>query len=276
MSEIALQGVTKNWGAAHAVKGIDFHVKSGSFVVLLGPSGCGKSTTLRLISGLDTPSSGTIRIGDRDVTHLPPAQRKIAMVFQSYALFPHLNVRENILFGVRVRKEPSRDFESRLKRVADILGLAHLLDRRPSQLSGGQQQRVGHPRDPRSGMRARHSPQSAICRVLRITPTRTRREPSSQGISTSFRRIRCMPACRSRSTSTARAWWTPGNTCIRIRSILTTLVCMIGSSGRSLSPAITFLRVKTCSRACVQCASTAGRRRPTISRSWGSLNEAFE
>jgi hypothetical protein len=155
MSEIALQGVTKNWGAAHAVKGIDFHVKSGSFVVLLGPSGCGKSTTLRLISGLDTPSSGTIRIGDRDVTHLPPAQRKIAMVFQSYALFPHLNVRENILFGVRVRKEPSRDFESRLKRVADILGLAHLLDRRPSQLSGGQQQRVGHPRDPRSGMRAR-------------------------------------------------------------------------------------------------------------------------
>jgi sn-glycerol 3-phosphate transport system ATP-binding protein len=142
MSEIALQGVTKNWGAAQAVKGIDFHVKSGSFVVLLGPSGCGKSTTLRLISGLDTPSSGTIRIGDRDVTHLPPAQRKIAMVFQSYALFPHLNVRENILFGLRVRKEPARDFESRLKRVADILGLAHLLDRRPSQLSGGQQQRV--------------------------------------------------------------------------------------------------------------------------------------
>ncbi|MEN3364589.1 MAG: sn-glycerol 3-phosphate transport system ATP-binding protein [Burkholderiales bacterium] len=142
MSEIALQGVTKNWGTAQAVKGIDFQVKSGSFTVLLGPSGCGKSTTLRLISGLDTPSSGTIHIGARDVTYLSPAQRKIAMVFQSYALFPHLNVRENILFGVRVRKEPAKDFESRLKRVADILGLSQLLDRRPSQLSGGQQQRV--------------------------------------------------------------------------------------------------------------------------------------
>ena len=142
MAEITLQGVTKNWGAAQAVKGIDFHVRAGSFAVLLGPSGCGKSTTLRLISGLDTPSSGRIHIGGRDVTHLPPAQRKIAMVFQSYALFPHLSVRDNILFGVRVRKEPAKDFDTRLKRVADILGLAHLLDRRPSQLSGGQQQRV--------------------------------------------------------------------------------------------------------------------------------------
>jgi sn-glycerol 3-phosphate transport system ATP-binding protein len=142
MAEIALQGVTKSWGTAQAVKGIDFKVRSGSFVVLLGPSGCGKSTTLRLIAGLDTPSTGTIHIGARDVTHMPPAQRKIAMVFQSYALFPHLNVRENILFGLRVRKEPARDFEKRLKRVADILGLTHLLERRPSQLSGGQQQRV--------------------------------------------------------------------------------------------------------------------------------------
>jgi sn-glycerol 3-phosphate transport system ATP-binding protein len=142
MAEITLQGVTKDWGTAQAVKGIDFQVQAGSFVVLLGPSGCGKSTTLRLISGLDTPTSGRIHIGGRDVTHLPPAQRKIAMVFQSYALFPHLSVRENILFGVRVRKEPAKDFDARLKRVADILGLAHLLDRRPSQLSGGQQQRV--------------------------------------------------------------------------------------------------------------------------------------
>jgi sn-glycerol 3-phosphate transport system ATP-binding protein len=95
-----------------------------------------------LIAGLDKPSTGSIHIGARDVTHLPPAQRKIAMVFQSYALFPHLTVRENILFGLRVRKEPAKDFEARLKRVVDILGMAHLLDRRPSQLSGGQQQRV--------------------------------------------------------------------------------------------------------------------------------------
>ena len=142
MAAISLQGITKNWGDAQAVKGIDFEVKSGAFTVLLGPSGCGKSTTLRLIAGLDTPSTGMIRIGERDVTNLPPAQRKIAMVFQSYALFPHLNVRDNILFGVRVRKEPSKNFESRLKRVSDILGLSHLLDRRPGQLSGGQQQRV--------------------------------------------------------------------------------------------------------------------------------------
>ncbi|OWY31218.1 ABC transporter ATP-binding protein [Herbaspirillum robiniae] len=142
MAAISLQGITKSWGEAQAVKGIDFEVKSGDFTVLLGPSGCGKSTTLRLIAGLDIPTTGTIRIGERDVTLLPPAQRKIAMVFQSYALFPHLNVRDNILFGVRVRKEPKQNFEPRLKRVADILGLSHLLDRRPGQLSGGQQQRV--------------------------------------------------------------------------------------------------------------------------------------
>lgn len=142
MASISLKGITKSWGDAQAVKGIDFEVKSGDFTVLLGPSGCGKSTTLRLIAGLDTPTTGTIHIGERDVTYLAPAQRKIAMVFQSYALFPHLNVRDNILFGVRVRKEPKEHFESRLKRVADILGLSHLLDRRPGQLSGGQQQRV--------------------------------------------------------------------------------------------------------------------------------------
>lgn len=142
MAAISLKGITKQWGDAQAVKGIDFEIRSGEFAVLLGPSGCGKSTTLRLIAGLDTPTTGTIHIDGRDVTHLPPAQRRIAMVFQSYALFPHLTVRENILFGLRVRKEPKRDYDKRLARVVDILGLGHLLDRRPSQLSGGQQQRV--------------------------------------------------------------------------------------------------------------------------------------
>jgi sn-glycerol 3-phosphate transport system ATP-binding protein len=142
MAAISLQGITKNWGDAHAVRDISFEVKSGDFTVLLGPSGCGKSTTLRLLAGLDHASAGTITIAGRDVTGLSPAQRKISMVFQSYALFPHLSVRENILFGVRVRKEPARHFEARLKRVSDILGLAQLLDRRPGQLSGGQQQRV--------------------------------------------------------------------------------------------------------------------------------------
>ncbi|WP_299534779.1 ABC transporter ATP-binding protein [uncultured Herbaspirillum sp.] len=142
MAAISLQGVGKHWGDAQAVRNIDFEVQSGQFTVLLGPSGCGKSTTLRLIAGLDKPSSGSIHIGGRDVTQLPPAQRKISMVFQSYALFPHLTVRDNILFGVRVRKEPRAGYETRLKRVTDILGLAHLLERRPAQLSGGQQQRV--------------------------------------------------------------------------------------------------------------------------------------
>ncbi|WP_278488265.1 ABC transporter ATP-binding protein [Achromobacter insolitus] len=142
MSSIVLDKLTKQYGNAAAIHGVSFTVPAGSFTVLLGPSGCGKSTTLRMIAGLDTPTSGTIRIGDRDVTQLPPAKRRISMVFQSYALFPHLSVRENILFGLKVRKEPARDYDRRLQRVAGLLGLNHLLDRKPSQLSGGQQQRV--------------------------------------------------------------------------------------------------------------------------------------
>jgi len=142
MSSIVLDNLTKQYGGAAAIHGVSFTVPAGSFTVLLGPSGCGKSTTLRMIAGLDTPTSGTIHIGDRDVTQLPPAKRRISMVFQSYALFPHLSVRENILFGLKVRKEPARDFNRRLQRVAGLLGLGHLLDRKPSQLSGGQQQRV--------------------------------------------------------------------------------------------------------------------------------------
>ncbi len=142
MSSIVLDNLTKQYGNAAAIHGVGFTVPAGSFTVLLGPSGCGKSTTLRMIAGLDTPTSGRIYIGDRDVTDLAPAKRRISMVFQSYALFPHLSVRENILFGLRVRKEPARDFEKRLQRVAGLLGLGQLLDRKPSQLSGGQQQRV--------------------------------------------------------------------------------------------------------------------------------------
>lgn len=111
-------------------------------LVLLGPSGCGKSTTLRLIAGLESVTSGHIYIGDRDVTNLPPAQRQLAMVFQSYALFPHLTVRENILFGLTVRKVPVAEREKRLVRAVDILGLSKLLERKPGELSGGQQQRV--------------------------------------------------------------------------------------------------------------------------------------
>jgi len=142
MSTLILEHLTKQYGDAAAIDDVGFTAPAGSFTVLLGPSGCGKSTTLRMIAGLDTPTSGRIRIGERDVTHLPPAQRRISMVFQSYALFPHLSVRENILFGLKVRKEPAADHPRRLQRVADLLGLAPLLDRKPSQLSGGQQQRV--------------------------------------------------------------------------------------------------------------------------------------
>jgi len=137
---IQLENVAKHWGDSRALDGITFSAEPGSFVVLLGPSGCGKSTTLRLIAGLDTPTAGTIRIGERDVTRLPPAQRGLSMVFQSYALFPHLSVAENIVFGLRVRKV--RDRDARLARVAALLGLEPLLARKPSQLSGGQQQRV--------------------------------------------------------------------------------------------------------------------------------------
>ncbi len=104
MSAIQLEGVAKHWGESRALDGITFSAEPGSFVVLLGPSGCGKSTTLRLIAGLDVPTAGAIRIGGRDVTALPPAARGLSMVFQSYALFPHLTVAENIVFGLRVRK----------------------------------------------------------------------------------------------------------------------------------------------------------------------------
>ena len=141
-SAIALEHVSKHWGTFAAVDDASFSAACGRFIVLLGPSGCGKSTTLRMIAGLDTPSTGRILIGGRDVTHLPPAKRRISMVFQSYALFPHLNVRENILFGLRVRREPARDHERRLSRVVNLLGLSALLERKPAQLSGGQQQRV--------------------------------------------------------------------------------------------------------------------------------------
>lgn len=143
MSSVVLESVSKQYGTAQAaVSDICFEVPAGSFTVLLGPSGCGKSTTLRMIAGLDTPTSGRIHIGSVDVTDLAPAKRRISMVFQSYALFPHLSVRENILFGLKVRREPARDFDRRLKNVADLLGLSQLLDRKPAQLSGGQQQRV--------------------------------------------------------------------------------------------------------------------------------------
>ena len=142
MSTIQLETIAKSWGDTTALKAMDLQIAAGSFCVLLGPSGCGKSTTLRIIAGLETATSGRVLIGGKDVTHLPPAERGIAMVFQNYALFPHLSVAENIGFGLSVRKVPKAEAEKRLQEAADLLGLSHLLDRKPGQLSGGQQQRV--------------------------------------------------------------------------------------------------------------------------------------
>jgi sn-glycerol 3-phosphate transport system ATP-binding protein len=146
VSAITVENVSKHWmtaaGQVRAVDGVSFTLDPGTLNVLLGPSGCGKSTTLRLIAGLDQTDGGRILIGGRDVTRLSPAQRNIAMVFQSYALFPHLSVAENIVFGLRVRKVDATDRDKRLKRVAGMLGLSSLLERKPAQLSGGQQQRV--------------------------------------------------------------------------------------------------------------------------------------
>jgi sn-glycerol 3-phosphate transport system ATP-binding protein len=146
VSAIAVENVSKHWttaeGTVRAVEGLSFTLDEGTLKVLLGPSGCGKSTTLRLIAGLEPADQGRVFIAGREVTRLPPAQRNIAMVFQSYALFPHLSVGENIIFGLRVRKVAAAERDRRLKRVASLLGLAKLLDRKPSQLSGGQQQRA--------------------------------------------------------------------------------------------------------------------------------------
>jgi len=142
MTSIRLKNISKSWGAVDALKDISFEVAPGTFTVLLGPSGCGKSTLIRIVAGLETVTNGEIHIGGRNVTDLAPAERNISMVFQSYALFPHLNVAENILFGLKVRKVSSAKQREGLERVADMLGLKPYLGRKPSQLSGGQQQRV--------------------------------------------------------------------------------------------------------------------------------------
>jgi sn-glycerol 3-phosphate transport system ATP-binding protein len=146
VSAIVAENLSKHWttadGDVRAVDRVSFAFDEGTLNVLLGPSGCGKSTTLRLIAGLEQADGGRVLIADQDVTGRPPAQRNISMVFQSYALFPHLSVAENIVFGLKVRKVPAVDVGRRLAQVADMLGLSPLLQRKPSQLSGGQQQRV--------------------------------------------------------------------------------------------------------------------------------------
>jgi sn-glycerol 3-phosphate transport system ATP-binding protein len=134
---IEVRDLRKAWGEQAAVDSINFTAPAGEFTVLLGPSGCGKSTTLRLIAGLEEATSGAVLIGGDTVTDKAPNERQIAMVFQSYALFPHLSVAENILFGLKVRRVPTAERAERLQRTAALLGLESLLHRRPSQISGG-------------------------------------------------------------------------------------------------------------------------------------------
>jgi sn-glycerol 3-phosphate transport system ATP-binding protein len=142
LTAIQLKGLTKRFGTAVAVNALSLAIEQGSLTVFLGPSGCGKSTCLRLIAGLERADDGTIAIAGKDVTHSDPAERGIAMVFQSYALFPHLSVAENIIFGLRVRHMKAEDRSAKLGSVAKLVGLTDYLDRRPAQLSGGQRQRV--------------------------------------------------------------------------------------------------------------------------------------
>ncbi len=144
MSEVRLEGVCKTYsrGDAPAVENFSLDIRDGEFMVLVGPSGCGKSTTLRMVAGLEMPSAGRIFIGQTDVTHLPPKDRDIAMVFQNYALYPHMTVRDNMAFALKLRSYPSREIERRVASVAEALGLEPYMKRLPKALSGGQRQRV--------------------------------------------------------------------------------------------------------------------------------------
>jgi multiple sugar transport system ATP-binding protein len=142
MASVTYDHVYKRFGDVVAVNDLNIHVEDKEFLVFVGPSGCGKTTSLRLLAGLEEISDGNILIGDRVVNDVPPKDRDIAMVFQSYALYPHMSVYDNMAFGLKLRKTPKSEIERRVKEAADILDIGHLLDRKPKQLSGGQRQRV--------------------------------------------------------------------------------------------------------------------------------------
>ena len=142
MGQITLKAVRKSFGEVHVIPGVDLTIEDGEFVVFVGPSGCGKSTLLRLIAGLEDTTSGTIAIDGKDATFLPPAKRGLAMVFQSYALYPHMTVRKNIAFPLKMAGMPEAEQAKKIEAAAKVLNLTSYLDRRPGQLSGGQRQRV--------------------------------------------------------------------------------------------------------------------------------------
>ena len=142
MAGVAIRQVHKHFGSTHVIRGVDVEIADGEFCVLVGPSGCGKSTLLRMIAGLEEISEGEIAIGGRVVNRVPPKERDIAMVFQNYALYPHMSVRDNMSFALMLARQPKSEVESRVAKAAGILGLSSFLDRYPRQLSGGQRQRV--------------------------------------------------------------------------------------------------------------------------------------
>src|SRR5512143_2612260 len=142
MAGVTIRAVHKHFGSTHVIRGVDISIADAEFCVLVGPSGCGKSTLLRMIAGLEEITEGEISIGSRVVNRVPPKQRDIAMVFQNYALYPHMTVRDNMSFALMLAKQPKAEIDQRVARAAEILGLAPFLDRYPRQLSGGQRQRV--------------------------------------------------------------------------------------------------------------------------------------
>src|SRR5437773_11844605 len=142
MAEVQLRGIEKQFDGVRVLESLDLTVEDGEFVVLLGPSGCGKTTALRIVAGLERPTAGQVRIGGRDVTKLSPRERDVAMVFQSYALYPHLSVADNVGYPLRIRGVPSSERAAAVAAVADSLEVSHLLARKPRQLSGGQRQRI--------------------------------------------------------------------------------------------------------------------------------------
>ena len=142
MAQVLMKELNKKYDEVHAVKDVNLHVRDKEFIVLVGPSGCGKSTTLRMVAGLEEITAGEITIGDRVVNDLPPKDRDIAMVFQNYALYPHMTVYDNMAFGLKMRKFPKAEIEKRVQDAADLLSIRELLKRKPRQLSGGQRQRV--------------------------------------------------------------------------------------------------------------------------------------
>ena len=186
MGELRLRDVKKSFGHVDVIKGVDLDVKNGEFIVFVGPSGCGKSTLLRLIAGLEEITSGEIEFDGEVVNELPPALRGIAMVFQSYALYPHMTVYNNMAFGMKLAKANKEDIDKQVRKAAETLQLTDYLDRLPKQLSGGQRQRVAIGR--------------AIVRNPQASSSSTSRSPTSTR--------RCASPCASRSPSCTSAWTT--------------------------------------------------------------------